>query len=317
MQRDGGAVSNHECSSGLKRPPIPCCRSRFNHWLSATVPHSPRASPTDSLTRGSRGRSPLVITKGAERLSNDYARSAHGSLRSPFTIEVLPSVAPRRSSLARSPACGRIHRAPPPSVLDRFRRAFRFDNRFSPRPLRSIMGSCIICGTSTDGYICESHEEDVAFEFEGSHANQLTPGRFYRGSVDGFAEFGVFVDIGDSVTGLLHRSELDRRLESLDWDSGDTVYVQVTDVHDNGNVDLTWSIRQSEREFRGSLVDTPEGDELPSEKAEVPNPNENAAAGSPVADTDGLESTTAENRSHSDGGTHLIERNATTGPEYE
>ncbi|EMA39765.1 OB-fold nucleic acid binding domain-containing protein [Halococcus hamelinensis] len=152
------------------------------------------------------------------------------------------------------------------------------------------MGSCIICGTSTEGYICESHQEDVVFDFEGSHANQLTPGRFYRGSVDGFAEFGVFIDIGDSVTGLLHRSELDSRLESLDWDSGDEVYVQVTDVHDNGNVDLTWSIRQSDREFRGALVDTPEGDELP---AEADDPNEDAAAGRPVADT-ADESTDAE-----------------------
>ncbi|WP_256684960.1 OB-fold nucleic acid binding domain-containing protein [Halococcus qingdaonensis] len=155
------------------------------------------------------------------------------------------------------------------------------------------MGSCIICGTSTDGYICESHEEDVVFEFEGSHANQLTPGRFYRGSVDGFAEFGVFIDIGDSVTGLLHRSELDSRLESLDWDSGDTVYVQVTDVHDNGNVDLTWSIRQADREFRGSLVDTPEGDELPDD-AEAPDPNERAVAGRPATDADESAVTTDE-----------------------
>ncbi len=146
------------------------------------------------------------------------------------------------------------------------------------------MGSCIICGTSTEGYICESHEEDVVFAFEGSHANQLTPGRFYRGSVDGFAEFGVFIDIGDSVTGLLHRSELDRRLESLDWDAGETVYVQVTDVHDNGNVDLAWSIRQADREFRGVLVDTPEGDELPESEPEAADPHERAVAGGSAAD---------------------------------
>jgi RecJ-like exonuclease len=147
------------------------------------------------------------------------------------------------------------------------------------------MGSCIICGTSVDGHICGSHEEDVVFEFEGSRANQLTSGRFYRGSVDGFAEFGVFVDIGDSVTGLLHRSELDTRLESLDWDSGETVYVQVTDVHDNGNVDLAWSIRQSPREFRGELVDDPKGDRLAETEADseagaagATDPNERAAA---------------------------------------
>ena len=105
-----------------------------------------------------------------------------------------------------------------------------------------------------------THEEDVWFDFRGQHANQLTPGRFYRGTVDGFAEFGVFVDLSPSVTGLLHRSELDRRLESLDWERGDTVFVQVKNVRDNGNVDLGWSIRQSEAEFRGARIDDPDGD---------------------------------------------------------
>ena len=120
------------------------------------------------------------------------------------------------------------------------------------------MGSCIICGTSVEGHICDLHEEDALFEFRGNSADQLNVGRYYRGNVDGFAEFGVFVDIGDSVTGLLHRSELDQRLDSLDWDSGDEVYVQVKNVRDNGNVDLGWSIRQAEREFRGVLVDDPD-----------------------------------------------------------
>jgi RecJ-like exonuclease len=122
------------------------------------------------------------------------------------------------------------------------------------------MGSCIICGTSVEGRICEVHEEDVVFEFRGDRPDQLTVGRYYRGIVDGFADFGVFVDIGDSVTGLLHRSELDRRLESLDWDPGDTVFVQVQNVRDNGNVDLGWSIRQGEGEFRGTLVEDPDVD---------------------------------------------------------
>ena len=46
-----------------------------------------------------------------------------------------------------------------------------------------------------------THEEDVWFDFRGEHANQLTPGRFYRGTVDGFADFGVFIDLSPSVTG--------------------------------------------------------------------------------------------------------------------
>ena len=132
------------------------------------------------------------------------------------------------------------------------------------------MGSCIICGTSVDGHICDVHEEDAVFEFRGDSAEQLTPGRYYRGSVDGFAEFGVFIDIGDEVTGLLHQSELDSRLESLDWQPGETVYVRVTNVRDNGNVDLSWSIRQSDEEFRGVLIDDPDADHelLPEETKE-------------------------------------------------
>ena len=122
------------------------------------------------------------------------------------------------------------------------------------------MGSCIICGTSVDGRICDLHQEDVVFEFRGRRPDELTAGRYYRGSVDGFAEFGVFVDVGDSVTGLLHKSELDQRLDSLDWESGDTVFVQVKSVRDNGNIDLGWSIRQDESEFRGTLIDDPDND---------------------------------------------------------
>ena len=127
------------------------------------------------------------------------------------------------------------------------------------------MGNCIICGTPVDGEICESHEEDAVFEFRGTSASQLTPGRYYRGTVDGYADFGVFVDIGDHVTGLLHRSELDQRLESLDWEPGDDVFVQVLDVRDNGNVDLGWSIRQREREFRGHLIETADGEFRPED----------------------------------------------------
>jgi len=116
------------------------------------------------------------------------------------------------------------------------------------------MGKCIICGASVDGRICSSHEEDVVFEFRGNDPNQLKPNRFYSGIVDGYADFGVFIDLSSNVTGLLHRSELDQRIESLDWEPGDEVFVQVKNVRENGNVDLAWSIRQAEREFRGVLV---------------------------------------------------------------
>jgi predicted RNA-binding protein with RPS1 domain len=140
------------------------------------------------------------------------------------------------------------------------------------------MGQCIICGKAVDGKICDSHEEDVVFEFEGTKPEQLARDRFYHGTVDGYADFGVFVNLGQHVTGLLHRSKLDRRLESLDWDVGDTVFVQVTNVRDNGDVDLGWSIRQAEREFRGVLVDDPErGEYEPEAVGEAAEETEEAA----------------------------------------
>ncbi|ELZ40522.1 OB-fold nucleic acid binding domain-containing protein [Halorubrum tebenquichense] len=130
------------------------------------------------------------------------------------------------------------------------------------------MGSCIICGTDVGGgRVCDSHQEDVVFDFRGDSPNGLVPSRFYRGVVDGYAEFGVFVDLAPGVTGLLHRSELDQRLDSLDWEPGDEVFVQVKGVRDNGNVDLGWSIRQADREFRGVLVQESSGERLPDEES--------------------------------------------------
>jgi RecJ-like exonuclease len=136
------------------------------------------------------------------------------------------------------------------------------------------MAACIICGTTVDGHICETHQEDVAFDFKGNRSGQLVPDRFYKGTVDGYAEFGVFIDLSARVTGLLHRSKLDQRLESLDWEVGDTVYVQVTNIRDNGDVDLGWSIRQSDGDFRGVLIQDPDGNRLPDSE----DPDEDQAS---------------------------------------
>ena len=162
------------------------------------------------------------------------------------------------------------------------------------------MATCIICGVEVDGVVCRTHAEDVWFDFRGNRANQLTPGRFYKGDVDGFADFGVFVNLSRNVTGLLHRSELSTRLENLDWDNGQPVFVQVKGVRDNGNIDLGWSIRQSEREFRGAAIDTPEGDRLPEADADTDenedeDENRNENASSPESSQEPAEPTTTTN----------------------
>ena len=154
------------------------------------------------------------------------------------------------------------------------------------------MGSCIICGTDVegDGRICRSHQEDVVFDFRGNSADQLVANRFYRGVVDGYADFGVFVDLAPGVTGLLHRSELDMRLETLEWEPGDQVFVQVTGVRDNGNIDLAWSIRQAEREFRGELLHDGDDEWLPDDQTEETD----TAEATETDETETTETDTAE-----------------------
>jgi RecJ-like exonuclease len=156
----------------------------------------------------------------------------------------------------------------------------------------------IVTGNSLEGQIGNLHEEDIVLDFVGTHPDQLIVDCYYRGSVDGYSDFGVFVNIGEHVTGLLHRSELPGRLESLEWDVGDTVYVQVQNVRDNGNVDLGWSLRMSKSEFRGSFVHDPDGELDPddlddleeledeSEQASVPTePQTTDAQANTVQDT--------------------------------
>lgn len=139
------------------------------------------------------------------------------------------------------------------------------------------------------------HEEDILFEFRGDQPDELTPGRFYRGTVDGFADFGVFIELGSGVTGLLHRSRLDQRLESLDWDVGDEVIVQVEGIRDNGNVDLDWSLRQSPREFRGHDIDPPSAadEDMEADDETEPEP-EPAKAGAEEPSEEATPATDAE-----------------------
>jgi len=131
------------------------------------------------------------------------------------------------------------------------------------------MGSCIICGVDIDGggRICDPHQEDVVFDFRGdSRSSSFRTDSTAASSTA--TPNSACSSTSRRVTGLLHRSELDRRLDSLGWEPGDEVFVQVKGVRDNGNIDLAWSIRQADREFRGVLVQDGDTEHLPEEGGE-------------------------------------------------
>lgn len=67
------------------------------------------------------------------------------------------------------------------------------------------------------------------------------------GTVTGVMQFGVFVDIGNGESGLVHISELSNRYvkEINDFvKKGDTVKVKVTRIDENGKISL--SMKQAE-----------------------------------------------------------------------
>ncbi len=59
----------------------------------------------------------------------------------------------------------------------------------------------------------------------------LEPGRFYHARVNGVVDYGVFVDVSETVSGLVHESALDR-----EYDVGDELVVELEHVRDDGDV---------------------------------------------------------------------------------
>ena len=61
----------------------------------------------------------------------------------------------------------------------------------------------------------------------------LEPDTYYRGRVNGIVPYGVFVDLSDAVSGLVHESNL-----RSDPDVGDDLIVTLETVRENGDVSL-------------------------------------------------------------------------------
>lgn len=82
-------------------------------------------------------------------------------------------------------------------------------------------------------------------------STQLTVGEILNGKITGITKFGVFVEIGENQTGMVHISEVARTFVSEIRDfvkEGDEVKVKVISIGDDGKVSL--SIKRAQEEQR-------------------------------------------------------------------
>ncbi len=76
---------------------------------------------------------------------------------------------------------------------------------------------------------------------------QLTVGEIVEGKVTGITNFGVFVDLGDNQTGMVHISEVAQTYVNDIREhvkEGDTVKMKVLNIGDDGKISL--SIKRAE-----------------------------------------------------------------------
>jgi RecJ-like exonuclease len=64
-------------------------------------------------------------------------------------------------------------------------------------------------------------------------AEEVATDEYYHATVNGVVEYGIFVDLSEHVSGLVHESTFDGDQE---FDVGDDVVVKLTEVRDNGDL---------------------------------------------------------------------------------
>ena len=69
--------------------------------------------------------------------------------------------------------------------------------------------------------------------------SDVSEGMIYQGKVQGFANFGMFVQLNDRIKGLVHKSNM-----KAEHKERDTVLVRVRGIRPNGNIDLEEMIIQ-------------------------------------------------------------------------
>ena len=82
----------------------------------------------------------------------------------------------------------------------------------------------------------------------GCDLSDVEEGKIYLGKVQGFATFGMFVQLNDRIKGLVHKTSM-----KADHKEKDSVLVRVRQIRPNGNIDLeeqliqVYQVQQVER----------------------------------------------------------------------
>ena len=78
----------------------------------------------------------------------------------------------------------------------------------------------------------ESSDSAVVFDLDSAcTVNDVEAGELYLATVNGVVEYGIFVDLSDTVSGLVHQSNLDRS-----YDVGEELVVSLEEIRANGDL---------------------------------------------------------------------------------
>ncbi|MDY6779352.1 MAG: OB-fold nucleic acid binding domain-containing protein [Halobacteria archaeon] len=97
--------------------------------------------------------------------------------------------------------------------------------------------TCDVCGEPvSSGDLCDEHKiEPVLYHLDDTCGREyIEEGRVYSGVVNGVVDYGVFVSLNSSISGLVHESNMSEPL-----DVGDEVDVRISEIREDGDLNLS------------------------------------------------------------------------------
>ncbi|MES3518158.1 MAG: OB-fold nucleic acid binding domain-containing protein [Natronomonas sp.] len=110
--------------------------------------------------------------------------------------------------------------------------------------------------SSAAGDAGDTTDDGVVYDLSpGCTFEDIEEGGTYLATVNGVVEYGVFVDLSDDVSGLVHKSDLEH-----DYEVGDELVVRLIEIRDNG--DLGFAEVAPEVDAESDVVSVTHGDDV-------------------------------------------------------